>query len=78
MIRDQEETEADQPGADGAGEAPRARKALPAPGDGDFAAVTEIGADSGWLLAAASAPAGGHLLLSAASGQAHIVGQADG
>jgi len=51
---------------------------LPAPGDGDFAAVTEIGADSGWLLAAASAPAGGHLLLSAASGQAHIVGQADG
>jgi hypothetical protein len=28
---------------------------LPAPGDGDFAAVTEIGADSGWLLAA-SAP----------------------
>jgi hypothetical protein len=37
----------------------------PAAGDGDFAAVTEIGADSGWLLAAASAPAGGHLLLSA-------------
>jgi hypothetical protein len=27
---------------------------LPAPGDDDFAAVTEIGADSGWLLAAAS------------------------
>lgn len=26
---------------------------LPAPGDGDFAAVTEIGAHSGWLLAAA-------------------------
>jgi hypothetical protein len=26
---------------------------LPAPGDGTFAAVTEIGADSGWLLAAA-------------------------
>ena len=26
---------------------------LPAPGDGDFAAVTEIGANSGWLLAAA-------------------------
>jgi hypothetical protein len=26
---------------------------LPAPGDGDFAAVAEIGADSGWLLAAA-------------------------
>jgi hypothetical protein len=26
---------------------------LPAPADGDFAAVTEIGADSGWLLAAA-------------------------
>ena len=38
---------------------------LPAAGDGDFAAVTEIGADSGWLLAAASAPAGDHLLLSA-------------
>jgi hypothetical protein len=37
----------------------------PAAGDADFAAVTEIGADSGWLLAAASAPAGGHLLLSA-------------
>jgi hypothetical protein len=27
---------------------------LPAPGDGTFAAVTEIGADSGWLLAAAA------------------------
>ena len=27
---------------------------LPKPGDGDFTAVTEIGADSGWLLAAAS------------------------
>jgi hypothetical protein len=27
---------------------------LPAAGDGTFAAVTEIGADSGWLLAAAS------------------------
>jgi hypothetical protein len=26
---------------------------LPAPGDGTFAAVTEVGADSGWLLAAA-------------------------
>jgi hypothetical protein len=26
---------------------------LPAPGDGEFGAVTEIGADSGWLLAAA-------------------------
>jgi len=26
---------------------------LPAPGDGDFAEVTEIGANSGWLLAAA-------------------------
>ena len=26
---------------------------LPAAGDGTFAAVTEIGADSGWLLAAA-------------------------
>jgi hypothetical protein len=26
---------------------------LPAPGDGDFAAVTQIGANSGWLLAAA-------------------------
>ncbi len=26
---------------------------LPRPGDGEFAAVTEIGADSGWLLAAA-------------------------
>jgi hypothetical protein len=26
---------------------------LPAPGDGTFAAVAEIGADSGWLLAAA-------------------------
>jgi uncharacterized protein (TIRG00374 family) len=34
VIRDQEETEADQPGADEAGAAPRARKALPAPGDG--------------------------------------------
>jgi hypothetical protein len=31
---------------------------LPAPGDGDFAAVTEIGAHSGWLLAAAPAAAG--------------------
>jgi hypothetical protein len=30
---------------------------LPVAGDGDFAAVTEIGADSGWLLAAASTPA---------------------
>jgi len=29
---------------------------LPAPGDGEFAAVTEIGADSGWLLAAAADP----------------------
>ena len=38
---------------------------LPAVADGDFAAVTEIGAHSGWLLAAATAPAGGHLLLSA-------------
>jgi len=28
---------------------------LPAPGDGTFAAVTEIGADSGWRLAATSA-----------------------
>jgi hypothetical protein len=27
---------------------------LPAPGDGTFAAVTEIGADSDWLLAAAA------------------------
>ena len=26
---------------------------LPAPGDGIFAAVAEVGADSGWLLAAA-------------------------
>lgn len=34
MIRDQEETEADQPGADKAGGASRARKALPAPGGG--------------------------------------------
>ncbi|MFI0939531.1 lysylphosphatidylglycerol synthase domain-containing protein [Streptomyces sp. NPDC021020] len=34
MIRDQEETEADQPGADEAGAASRARKALPAPGNG--------------------------------------------
>jgi len=30
---------------------------LPAAGDGDFAAITEIGAHSGWLLAAASDPA---------------------
>jgi hypothetical protein len=30
---------------------------LPVAGDGDFAAVKEIGADSGWLLAAAIAPA---------------------
>jgi hypothetical protein len=29
---------------------------LPAPGDGDFATVTEIGAHSGWLLAAAPRP----------------------
>jgi hypothetical protein len=29
---------------------------LPEPGDGDFAAVTQIGAHSGWLLAAAHAP----------------------
>jgi uncharacterized protein (TIRG00374 family) len=34
VIRDQEETEADQPGADKAGGASRARKALPAPGGG--------------------------------------------
>ncbi|MFI0900131.1 lysylphosphatidylglycerol synthase domain-containing protein [Streptomyces sp. NPDC020983] len=34
MIRDQEETEADQPGADEAGAASRARRALPAPGNG--------------------------------------------
>jgi hypothetical protein len=27
---------------------------LPAPGDGEFAAVAEVGADSGWLLAAAA------------------------
>jgi hypothetical protein len=31
---------------------------LPAPGDGTFAAVAGIGADSGWLLAAAPAAAG--------------------
>jgi len=30
---------------------------LPAAGDGDFAAITEIGAHSGWLIAAASHPA---------------------
>lgn len=30
----------------------------PAPGDGTFAAVTEVGADSGWLLAAALLPTG--------------------
>lgn len=35
MIRDQEETEADQPGADEAGAASRARTALPAPGSGE-------------------------------------------
>jgi len=28
---------------------------LPVPGEGVFAAVTEVGADSGWLLAATSA-----------------------
>jgi hypothetical protein len=28
---------------------------LPVPGDGTFTAVAEIGADSGWRLAAASA-----------------------
>lgn len=33
---------------------------LPAPGDGDFGAITEIGAHSGWLLAAASVPAQEH------------------
>jgi len=32
---------------------------LPAPGDGTFAAVTEIGADSDWLLAAAPLPTRG-------------------
>ena len=40
---------------------------LPMAGDGDFAAVTAIGADSGWLLAAASPPPrardGEHFLL---------------
>jgi uncharacterized membrane protein YbhN (UPF0104 family) len=35
VIRDQEETEADQPGAEQAGGASRAREALPAPGKGD-------------------------------------------
>jgi hypothetical protein len=46
---------------------------LPVAGDGDFAAVTEIGADSGWLLAAASAPTRDreHFLLLSAGRRAH-------
>jgi hypothetical protein len=46
---------------------------LPAAGDGDFAAVKEIGADSGWRLAAATAPARdrAHSLLLSDDRQAH-------
>ncbi|WP_327288872.1 lysylphosphatidylglycerol synthase domain-containing protein [Streptomyces sp. NBC_01198] len=43
MIRDKEETDADQPGADEAAAAPRARKALPAPGGGEDADGTAGG-----------------------------------